>query len=86
MTQRNRPILDALKRLVADGIEHCRLFLHTNTFLNCVLFGGAAFLSNLPAEWLKDRPWLPPTVAALIAISVKITQQVTEAAEKKPNG
>lgn len=82
MTTNKRPIIDALKRLVAEAIDHGRLFLHTNTFVNCLLFGGAAFASNLSPEWLADHPairmWLPPALAAFSAVTLKISQQIAE--------
>ena len=83
----NHPILDDLRNLLADMADHFISFLHSNTFLNCILFAGAAFLSNLTPEWLQAHPgwrtWLPPSLAAFTAISVKINQQI---AEKKQNG
>lgn len=84
---KNRPIIAALKSFIADAIEHARLFVHTNTFKNCLLFGVAAFASNLDAAWLDAHPtiktWLPPALAAFTAVSYKVAQQV---AEKKQNG
>jgi hypothetical protein len=85
MPTKKRPIIDALKRCIADAIEHGRLFVRTNTCMNCIVFGVAAFASNLSPEWLAEHQWwarwTPPMLAAFSAITIKISQQV---AERKP--
>jgi hypothetical protein len=72
------PILAALKRFLAEAIDSARELVFTNTFKTSVLFGLAAFLSNLDAAWLNEHPtiktWLPPALAAFTAISYKVGQ------------
>jgi hypothetical protein len=81
-----RPIIDAIKRCIADMIDYGREFVKTNTFVNCLLFSGAvAFFSNLDAQWLTEHPtiktWLPPTLACITAISYKVGQMRAERAK-----
>jgi hypothetical protein len=81
MTTRNRPIIDACKRAIADVIDHARMLLHTNTFWITVAWMIYTFFSNLDPAWIVShvflKTWLPPAIA-VASVIIKIMQNADE--------